>query len=153
MTEKFFTNSLFSVAAVPGAVRLLYKTPGVAAVAVDLADGAFILSVTSPGPYNWQQYDADGNVLSSGEFTAVQDLAHASASFDPRSEAEITLAALDAKIAGRALTIQQSKVTVGDRSIEYINSIAELLRWRDYYARVVAREHGLPGDPTAEVCT
>ena len=92
-------------------------------------------------------------MLDTGSVEIKQDLAHvpSGTAYDPRSQAEITLEALDAKIAGRALTIQQSKVTVGDRSIEYMNSIDELLRWRDHFARVVAIEQGRR-PPTAEVC-
>ena len=148
----FFTNTTAVIPAPAGACSFAYKTPGAAVVVVsDIVDGSISFSVSTPGVFFFQFSDAAGQSLSEGTFTVRQDLAHAAADYDPRSEAAKTLEALEAKIAGRALTIQQSKITVGDRSIEYMNSIEELLKWRDYFARIVAKEEGR-GVPTAQVC-
>ena len=153
MTEmKFYTNSTATVTAVPGAVTLVYKKSGTVPVTVAVSDGVFTFSSGSvPGSFCFQMLDASGSVIASGAFTLIQDIAHADADFDPRSDAVRTLEALDAKIAGRALTIQQSKISVGDRSIEYMNSIDELLKWREHFAGLVAREQGR-GTPKAQVC-
>jgi len=149
---KFYTNSTATVTAVPGAVSLVYKKSGTAPVTVAVSDGVFTFSTgADPGSFYFQMVDADGGVIASGMFTVLQDIAHAEADFDPRSDAVKTLEALDAKIAGRALTIQQSKISVGDRSIEYMNSIDELLKWREHFATLVAREQGR-GTPKAQVC-
>ena len=129
---------------------MIYKASGAASVVVSVLDGFAAFSILAPGVFFFQFTAVDGAVLSEGKFTVRQDLAHAADTYDPRSDAVKTLEALDAKIAGRALTIQQSKITVGDRSIEYMNSIEELLKWRDYFARLVAREQG-HGSPTAQV--
>lgn len=150
----FYTNSEAAIPAPPDAASLAYKSPGTASVVVSAHDsGGFFRFSTGqvPGDFFFQIVDASGNILSEGKFIVRQDLAHAAANYDPRSEAAKTLEALEAKIAGRALTIQQSKITVGDRSIEYMNSIEELLKWRDYFARIVAKEEGR-GVPTAQVC-
>jgi len=147
----FFTNSTIRIQAPPGASSMIYKASGAASVVVSVQDGFSAFSILAPGVFFFQFTAADGSVLSEGKFTVRQDLAHAADTYDPRSDAVKTLEALDAKIAGRALTIQQSKITVGDRSIEYMNSIEELLKWRDYFARLVAREQG-HGSPTAQVC-
>jgi hypothetical protein len=95
--------------------------------------------------------DADGNVLGFGRFPVQQNLATAPASYDPRSDAEKTLEAIEAKIAGRVLTLEQSQITIGDRSITYINSINELERWRDHFQAIVNREQGLK-PYKSEVC-
>ena len=149
---------VFTEARIPapsGAVSLAYKSPGTASVVVSAHDptGGFFCFSTGqvPGDFFFQICDVSGNILREGSFTVRQDLAHAAANYDPRSEAAKTLEALEAKIAGRALTIQQSKITVGDRAIEYMNSIEELLKWRDHFARLVAKEQGKE-TPTAQVC-
>ena len=137
----FYTNSNISIPA--NGDYLVVKKPGKAAEKIAAQHGEYIVSSGSePCTCFFQELDSSGSVISSGEFEIRQDLANASADFDPRSTAEITLEALEDKIAGRALTIQQSKISVGDRSIEYMNSIDELLRWRDYFRRLVAKEKG-----------
>ena len=99
--------------------------------------------------YVYQIYASDGTVLVTGEFEVVGNVSRGQNSV-PLTQAERVLMALEAKIAGRTLTIQQSKVQVGDRSIEYMNSITELLKWRDYYRRIVAAEKG-HAEPRTEV--
>lgn len=147
-----YTNSTVSVSAIPGAVKLVWKSPGAPAEDAPVADGSVTISTgATPRRCVCHYVDAANRVLAEFELEIRQDLAHAPADYDPRSVNVITLEALEAKIAGRALTIQQSKVTVGDRSIEYMNSIDELLKWRDHYALLVAKEQGHAA-PTALVC-
>ena len=137
----FYTNSNISIPATGD--FLVLKKPCLAAEKIAAKPGEYIFaSGSEPCTCFFQELDSSGSVILSGEFEIRQDLANASADFDPRSTAEITLEALEDKIAGRALTIQQSKISVGDRSIEYMNSIDELLRWRDYFRRIVAKEKG-----------
>lgn len=147
-----YTNATATLSAVPGAAKLVWKSPGAATEEAPVVDGTVTFATgTAPRRCVCHWVDAANRVL--GEFTLEirQDLAHAPADYDPRSINVITLEALEAKIAGRALTIQQSKVSVGDRSIEYMNSIEELLKWRDHYALLVAKEQGHAA-PTAQVC-
>lgn len=149
----FYTDTNCRIPAPHGAASLAYKGQGAAAVLVSEIAGGFISfpAPSAPGSFFFQIYGHTGEVLEHGTFEVRQNLATAPAGYDPRSEAMKTLEALDAKIAGRALTIQQTKITVGDRSIEYMNSIDELLKWREHFARIVAEEEG-HGYPTAEVC-
>ena len=150
----FYTNATAAVtcADLPTARKFVYKAPGTAPVEVAVADGAAVFPTgEKPCRCVCQFVDDAGAVLAEGELTIRQDLAHAAADYDPRSPAVITLEAIEAKIAGRALTLQQSKVTIGDRSIEYMNSIDELLKWREHYAALVAKEQGHAA-PTAQVC-
>ena len=151
----YYTNAEEKIPAPPGAVSLVVRIGTSNPIIVPVNSDGFAVFSTggSPGTGFFQFVAAGGGVLDTGSIELKLDLAHAAGStpYDPRSQAEITLDALEAKIAGRALTIQQSKVTVGDRSIEYMNSIEELLRWRDYFRRVVAKERG-QSDLTAQVC-
>ena len=153
----FYTNGTATIPAPAGADRMAYKSPTSAPVAgitvTESEAGSVFAFETGATPANcyFQIYDAGGAVIGEGTFEIRQDIEHAPEGHDPRSLAERTLEALEAKIAGRALTIQQSKITVGDRSIEYMNSIEELLKWRDHFAKLVAQENG-HGTPTAQVC-
>lgn len=146
-----YTNSDVSIPVRKNADKLVYKSSQNPAVSIVAENGAFNFSAPeTPGRYAWQQY-AGGCVVATGVMVVEQDLATAADDYDPRSQAEKTLEALDAKIAGRALTIQQSKVTVDGRSIEYMNSIDELLKWRQHFVDMVAKEQG-HATPTAQVC-
>lgn len=146
-----YTNSDVTIPAQNGADKLVYKSSQSPAVSIVAKNGAFNFPAPdAPGRYAWQQY-AGGCVVATGIMIVEQDLATAADDYDPRSQAEKTLEALDAKIAGRALTIQQSKVTVDGRSIEYMNSIDELLKWRQHFVDMVAKEQG-HATPTAQVC-
>jgi hypothetical protein len=150
----YYTGTSIRLPAASNAVQMAYKlAPGTTAtVVVDtLADGAFVFTVNVPGSYRYQQYNDSGDVVMFGSFTVQQNLATAPANYDARSEAEKALEAIDAKIEGRILTLEQSKITIGDRSIEYINSIDELLRWREHYQRQVNKEQGIV-DAKTEVC-
>ena len=148
-----YTDTTAKIPAPHGAASLTYKKPGASSVTVPGPEGGFFLfsAPVAPGSFFYQIFSASGEVMEHGTFEVLQNLATAPADYDPRSIARQTLEALDAKIAGRALTIQQTKITVGDRSIEYMNSIDELLKWRDHFAQVVAAEEGHQ-PPSAEVC-
>ena len=148
----FYTNSTATMPTPAGVTSFVYKQSGVAPVVLTVSS----ISVSFPTgatPFSavYQMLDAAGNVLAEGEFEVKQDLAHAPANYDPRSEAKKTLEALDAKIAGRALTITQSRISVDGKSIDYINSIDELMKWRNYFARLVAKEEG-HRDPKNQIC-
>ena len=152
----YYTSTIIHFPAVRNAVQMAFKllsATSTASVIVTTVEGGFFVfsAPTTPGQFSYQQADADGNVLGFGRFTVAQNLATAPASYDPRSDAEKTLEAMDAKIAGRVLTLEQSQITIGDRSITYINSIRELERWRDYYQAIVNKEQGISPAKT-EVC-
>ncbi|MBQ7695567.1 MAG: hypothetical protein IJI85_10355 [Clostridia bacterium] len=148
-----YTDTTAKIPAPHGAASFTYKKPGASSVTVPGPEGGFFIfsAPAAPGSFSFQIFSTSGEVIEHGTFEVRQNLATAPADYDPRSEARKTLEALDAKIAGRALTIQQTKITVGDRSIEYMNSIDELLKWRDHFARIVGAEEG-HAPITAEVC-
>jgi hypothetical protein len=150
----YYTGTTVRFPAVKTAVKMAYKlTPGSTAsvICTTVEDDKFVFAAPVAGGYRYQQYDADNNVVCTGSFTVEQSLADAPSTYDARSEAEKALEAIDAKIAGRILTLEQSHITIGDRSIQYINSISELLKWRDFYQRIVNKEQGIV-DAKTEVC-
>lgn len=152
----YYTSTTIHFPAVRNAVQMAFKllsSTSTAAVIVTTRDDSFFNfnAPEAPGQYSYQQADADGNVVGFGRFTVQQNLATAQDGFDPRSDAEKALEALDAKIAGRILTVEQRQITIGDRSITYINSIQELEKWRNYYQQLVNRENGIK-DCKTEVC-
>ena len=150
----YYTGTTVKHPAVSTAVRMAYKlTPGTTATIIceTVEDGFFVFTAPPSGGYRFQQYNADGDIVAVGSFKVEQNLADAPATYDARSEAEKALEAINAKIEGRILTLEQSKISIGDRSIEYINSIEELLRWRDHFQRIVNKEQGIV-DAKTEVC-
>jgi len=150
----YYTNTTIRFDAASGAVKMAFKlVPGITAATIvtTMESGAFVFAAPVAGSYRYEQYTAEGDVVKYGAFDVKQSLADADANFDPRSNAEKTLEALEAKIAGRVLTIEQSHITIGDRSIQYINSIHELENWRGYFKRLVDQEHGIK-DCKTEVC-
>jgi hypothetical protein len=152
----YYTSTTIHFPAVRNAVQMAFKllsaTSSATVIVTEQEGGFFVFTApTTPGNYSYQQTDANGNVLGFGRFPVQQNLATAPDNYDPRSDAEKTLEAIDAKIAGRVLTLEQSQITIGDRSITYINSINELERWRDHFQQIVNREQGLKPYKT-EVC-
>lgn len=139
----YYTNQNFSIAPEKNSVRLFCKSPSSPLITADLSEeNVFVLNVADPGEYYCQFVSADNRIVAEKTIFVKQDLASAPEDYDPRSLAVRTLEALEAKIAGRALTIQQSSITVGDRSIQYMNSLDELMKWRNHFAELVAREKG-----------
>lgn len=145
----YYTNEPTQLPAECGATVLICKCPAAEKISVDAVDGQFVVTFDTPGEYIYQMY-RDDHVVAEGSFTVKQDLNHAPADYDGRSLAVRTLEALDAKLAGRVLTIQQSSITVGDRTIQYMNSMDELLKWRNFFAEKVRAEKGL-SSPKSQV--
>lgn len=152
----YYTSTTIRFPAAATAVRMAFKllsaTSGASTIVTTVEDGYFVFNApTAPGNYAYQQYDADGNIKMTGRFAVEQNLATAGANYDPRSDAEKALAAIEAKIAGKTLTADQRQITIGDRSITYVNSIQELERWKAYFQQIVNKEQGIR-DCKTEVC-
>ena len=152
----YYTDTTIRFPATHGTVQMAFKllasNSGDSTVVTTVEGGFFVFSAPEDvGNYAYQQTDSDGNVISFGRFSVAQNLATADKNFDPRSDAERALEAIEAKIAGRILTVEQRQITIGDRSITYMNDIRELERWREYYQQIVNRENGIK-DLKTEVC-
>ena len=95
----------------------------------------------APGFYHWQleiTETATGNriVVERGEFEAIPDLDANGA--DPRTHAEIMLGKIESLLEGRA-DKDVSSYSIQGRSISKM-SVADLLQWRDYYRKELAKE-------------
>jgi hypothetical protein len=93
------------------------------------------------GYYHWQleiTQTATGNriVVARGEFEAIADLDNNGA--DPRTNSEIMLAKIEGLLIGRA-DKDVSSYSIQGRSISKM-TISDLLLWRDYYRKEVAKE-------------
>ena len=103
------------------------------------ADNNFVLDSTgyAVGTY-YIQYVKDDVILSNDRIEIRQNLLYADDDYDPRSNTEITLEAIDAMLEGRANS-QHRKVQIGDKSIEY-STLEELLNWKKYYLKKLRQE-------------
>lgn len=95
----------------------------------------------NPGFYHWQLEiieTASGNriVVERGEFEAIPDLDVNGS--DPRSHADIMLDKIEALLEGRA-DKDVTSYSIQGRSISKM-SVSDLLQWRDYYRKEVAKE-------------
>lgn len=136
----YYTDSNYEITAPPGAVKMAWMLlPSGTPEIILPENGVFRLSTAgkTPGRYVYQIFSLH-TVIAFGNIEIRHSLL--SGSGDPRSNAEITLEAIDAALANRA-TVQQRRITVGDKSIEY-STLAELLQWREHYARIVRQEQG-----------
>lgn len=93
------------------------------------------------GFYHWQLevvQASSGNrvVVERGDFEVIADLDVSGA--DPRSHAEIMLTKIESLLQGRA-DKDVSSYSIQGRSIAKM-SIVDLLQWRDYYRKEVAKE-------------
>lgn len=84
------------------------------------------------------QFMLNGEVLSQDTLEVKQNIAYADQSYSPSSQARQILQAIDDYLAGIASS-QQRRVRIGDKQIEY-SSYDELMKWRDYYAKLVRKE-------------
>lgn len=142
MAIRSYTDSTLKIPA-QGASTLTIKRQGCPPSTYTLENADFFSISTDnwqPGTYYAQLTRSDGAVVGTEQITMVQNLATAPADFDPRSQAEQTLDAIDAMLAGRA-TAQQRKVQLGDKSIEY-STLAELMEWRAHFQKEVRKERG-----------
>lgn len=109
----------------------------------DVINGKAIINTDnySAGQYVIQFFK-DDQIIHQDNLQVKQNLKYAENSFDPRSNAKITLDAINAYLQGVA-SHQQRKIRVGEKQIEY-SSFDELIKWKDYFESIVAKEDGRP---------
>ena len=88
------------------------------------------------------QFFKDDEVIDQDILTVKQNLKYTDANYDPRSEAQKILEAINAVLAGRA-TQDQYHVKVGEKEISYC-TFNELMNFKNYYQKLVARQNGKP---------
>lgn len=138
----------------PASYDLIYKgrlrggnNPEISATATN-SDGIFLVTITNavsaniiPGDYYWQAWisrKSDGAKIEidNGRWIVAPDLDQSGA--DPRSHAEIMLDKIQGLLEGRA-DKDVSSYSIQGRSIAKM-AVTDLLQWRDYYRKEVARE-------------
>lgn len=97
------------------------------------------LKLGNLGLYKYQIINDEG-IEDSGDFEVIVNFFLADESVQVKSVNELLLEAVEAQIAGKATSAQQS-MSVGDKSISYC-SIDELFNLRQYFKSKVAEEKG-----------
>lgn len=107
----------------------------------DFIDGVATIDTTgyAVGDYLIQFFKGD-EVIQQTTLKVKQNLKYVDADYDIRSQAQITLQAIEAYLAGVA-SHQQKRVKVGDKEIEY-SSFDQLIKWREFYKKEVRKEAG-----------
>lgn len=91
----------------------------------------------------YMQFFKENQIIKTDVLNIEQNLKYVDSSFDPRSNAEKTLEAIVAMIAGRASSVQQ-EVRVGDKFIRYM-SYDQLIKWKNFFEQEVRKEQGKAG--------
>ena len=107
----------------------------------DVVDGVATIDTSEyeAGNYIIQLFRGD-EVIQQDRLLIKQNLKFVDAGYDPRSEAEKILEAIEAYLGGVA-SHQQRRVKVGDKEIQY-SSFDELMKWKNYYQQEVRKEQG-----------
>lgn len=86
--------------------------------------------------------ESDGDLveLARGQIEILPDITAAEAGFDGRSENEKALDAINA-VLGKRATIDQERYRINNREL-YRMSVKDLLKLRDHFVKLVARERG-----------
>lgn len=137
----YYTHSIIKVPVTEPATRIILKSKDIASIVIeDINNGYFYINTHefNIGKYKYQQQTSDGEIIIEGVIELKQNLAYADEDFDPRTNTEITIEAIEAMLENRA-TAQQKKVQVGDKSIEY-SSLDELLKWREHFKKQLRKE-------------
>lgn len=138
----------------PASYDLIYKArlrgglnPEMSVTATN-SGGVFLVSLSNavtaaavPGSYYWQaeierKSDNARILVATGQWTVLPDLDQTGA--DPRSHAEIMLDKIQSLLEGRA-DKDVTSYSINGRSIAKM-SVTDLLTWRDYYRKEVAKE-------------
>ena len=108
-----------------------------------LTDGTVTINTDdfSAGNY-WIQFFKADEVIAEDQLQVKQNLKFVTSGYNPQSDAEKILEAINAVLAGRA-TSGQYHVKVGEKELSYC-SFDELMKWRNYYRKEVAKEQGKP---------
>ena len=137
---KYIVKSLSSKLVIKGdSIKIVLDTIEEEAGIYSLNASAEETSSWKPGEYKYQLINDDG-IEEAGEFIVLQNYALTDEYETVKTRNEILLEAIEAQIAGKATSAQQS-MTVGDKSISYC-TIDELFTLKSYFEKKVAEEQG-----------
>ena len=140
--EPTYTDTVKTYPAPLRAISVTIKAAGSSPVTFPVSGGKFQLDATGlpAGEYAVFFYGEPGDVVKRESVQIFQNIATASADYDPRTPARKALDAINAVLADRAAA-PNGKVKVGDKEIEYA-SLADLISLRNFYKKEVRREEG-----------
>lgn len=117
------------------------KTAGEAVKVYQLTDGQININTDDwkTGQYIVQFFNSD-DVIAEQNLTVKQNLKHVSTNYDPRSNAQKILDAINAVLEGRA-TAECYHVKVGQKQITYM-SFSQLMNFKNYYEKEVKKQQG-----------
>ena len=146
----YYNHSIIKVPSCGADTLYLKSVSGSLKTEKVIEDNFFLIDTESyeAGEY-YLQYQRENQIIREDKIQIKENLAFVDESYDPRSEAEKTLEAIDAMLQGRA-TAQQQRVQIGDKSIQY-STLDELLKWRDYFAKLVRKESGKTATPKRQL--
>lgn len=125
------------------ATQLAIKGQNTAVVVLSFVNGECVIDTAdyAVGDYLIQIFKGD-EIIKTETLEIKQNLKYAPQGYDPRTQAEKTLQAIKAYLAGTA-SQQQKKIQVGDKSIQY-SSFDQLIKWKNYYQLEVRKQQGKP---------
>ena len=146
----YYNHSIIKVPSCGADTLYLKSVSGSLKTETVIEDNFFLIDTENyeAGEY-YLQYQKEKQIIREDKIQIKENLAFVDESYDPRSEAEKTLEAIDAMLQGRA-TAQQQRVQIGDKSIQY-STLDELLKWRDYFAKLVRKESGKTATPKRQL--
>lgn len=118
----------------------------------DLIDGQVSINTDDylAGEY-WLQYFRNNEVIGQDNLIIKENLKYVSNTYDPRSNAQKILDAINAYLSGVA-THQQRRIKCGQKQIQY-SSYNELMQWKNYYESEVRKQQGKPAQVRAQHLT
>jgi hypothetical protein len=148
--ENYYNYSTIKIKADGADALILKPICGDKITVTTIEDGYFTTDTTDwiAGKY-YLQFMNGTEIIKSDSINIKQNLAYVDGDFDPRSQYEIVIEAIDAMLQNRA-TAQQKKIQIGDKSIEY-STFSELLQWRKYMVEQLRKEQGKNTTLTMEI--
>lgn len=122
---------------------LALKSPSSAVKIYQFIDGKCEINTAdfTPNEYSMQYFKGD-SVIYEDTLIIKQNLKYADANYNPKSIAKQILEAIEARLQNTA-TNSQLYVKVGEKEIRYMD-YSELIKWRNFYQKQVAKENGKP---------
>lgn len=139
--KQYYNNTIIHLST-QSADRLVLKPICGAKIIIDtIENDKFVIDTTDWNADTYYlQYIKGNEVIKTDKITLNQNLLFVDDDYDPRSQYQIVIQAIDAMLQNRA-TAQQKKIQVGDKSIEY-STLQQLLQWRKYMVEQLRKQQG-----------
>lgn len=148
--KQYYNNTIIHLST-QSADRLVLKPICGAKIIIDtIENDKFVIDTTDWNADTYYiQYVKENEIIKTDKITLNQNLLFVDDDYDPRSQYQIVIEAIDAMLQNRA-TAQQKKIQVGDKSIEY-STLQQLLQWRKYMVEQMRKQQGKTTNINREV--